>query len=187
MKLQMWILLVGSAVLLFQRTDGQIPSVCAHDGHLLGSERRCCPNECGGQSRGRCQPVNVTRSSTKDPRINWPAHYFTNTCVCNDNFGGVDCGSCAYGYYPYPDCDRKSNEKRPNLKELDATDWREYRKIIKKMRNTDSGYVVVVNGSAFNPDDGYSSIQGEVRNVSLYNFFVWIHYLVAKDSDMKGN
>ena len=179
--------LVSVLVYLSSSAEGQIPKLCANDTSLRGNERRCCPNNCSEEtSRGRCENVGGMVNN-EDLRVNWPAFYFTHVCQCNHPYGGVDCLSCAYGRYPPPTCDQTSTEKRKNLKDLSPSDWEEYLDAIRMIRELDPPefmytYEVIVNGENFNSDQGYQSISDQAQNVSLYDFFVWTHYLVSKDN-----
>ena len=190
---QLWI--IPALVFLYLSLnfcEAQIPTACANAQSLPAGSgdhvRECCPDsgdgKCGVDAgRGRCVPVGTTRNSN-DLRVNWPSFYFTHVCMCNEMFGGVDCSSCAYGRYPHGTCDQRSPVKqRKSLSLLTQTEWTIYRNALMMIRTTDSGYKAVVNGSRFDPAQGYASIQGEIRDLSFYQYFVWIHYLVAKNSE----
>ena len=185
-------LCIVSMFFMVQYGEAQIPSQCVVS-LSTGStnERKCCPNavvnrenlgECGGRGRGICTKLNITRqiNNTYDPREVWPIKYFTHVCICTDDYGGVDCGTCAYGRYPHPTCEKMLVAKRRNLKHYSPENWKEYIETIKMTRNYDSGYKAIVNGDTFL--QGSSSIEFEKRDITLYKFFVWLHYLVAKDS-----
>lgn len=180
--------------------EGQIPYQCANQDSLPAGDnvdRKCCPTatidgkqlECGGSERGKCTKLEDISSTDimrargeRDPRIAWPAFYFTHVCKCKEKFGGVNCGSCAYGRYPHDKCDKMMVADRKNLKDYTSSEWEEYLNTIKATRSYDSGYKVFVDVSSFATSQGYASIRNQKRDINLYDFFVWNHYLVAKDS-----
>ena len=186
------VMMIVSMFFMIQYGEAQIPSQCVESLSPGGTnERRCCPNavvndvdlgECGGPNRGKCTELNIDQqmNDNYDPREKWPIKYFTHVCNCTDDYGGVDCGSCAYGRYPHPTCEKMLVAKRRNLKSYSSGEWEKYLNTIKMTRNYDSGYKVIVNGDSFL--QGLSSIEVEKRDITLYKFFVWIHYFAAKDS-----
>ena len=116
--------------------------------------------------------------NTNDVRGNWP-HYFTKACKCLNNFAGVNCSRCKYGYYGN-NCDKKQVLNRYSTQSLTDQQWVKYIDILRAARTYDSGYTIVLNERK----PGTTDL--ETTNISLYDMFVWLHHFAAKDSDCKG-
>ena len=164
-------------ILLPHIVRAQIPTVCTREVDLRGME--CCPEGCGAPSRGKCAKLGVPFDmNSTDVRGNWP-HYFTRACICSNNFAGVDCSRCKYGYYG-DDCDQKQELPRNSTRTLTGEQWVEYIKILRATRTYDSGYTIVLNESK----PGTTNLN--TTKTTLYNLFVWLHHFAAKDSECKG-
>ena len=166
-------------LLLPQFTIAQIPTVCTDRESLENSI--CCPTTedgvCGANSnRGACVSLNLPNYSneTSDVRRNWP-HYFTQACQCNGNYAGYDCSRCKFGYIG-SDCSKRRVLPRQPIRELTDEDWITFNDIIRKTRTYDSGYTAVLEEST----PGNASLV--MTNLTLYQFYVWIHHVTARDT-----
>lgn len=107
------------------RAGAQFPRQCATVESLRSG--MCCPDyfpvfgpgtdRCGvSTGRGRC--VQVTADSRphgpqyihdgRDDREQWPIRFFNQTCRCNGNFSGYNCGACRPGWTG-PTCSQQIN------------------------------------------------------------------------------
>lgn len=168
-----------AAFLLLQEAVAQIPTACADADSL--ENLRCCPSTdngvCGGPSQGSCVMLDVPEgysSETSDVRVNWP-HYYTQGCRCTDNYQGYDCSRCKFGFFG-DDCSQSQVLPRRPLRDFTEDDWTEYIDILRKTRDYDSGYVVVLEESV----PGNASLVTSA--VSLYGLYIWRHHYSAKDS-----
>ena len=115
-------------LLVAQTGKAQIPEPCANTNSF--TRRECCPiltiagrnaGACGSNlNRGACvgipNPYGDVINET-DPRQNWPRFYFTRICNCSSNYGGYDCGECAFGYQGV-NCDQKYIRQRRSTSNL---------------------------------------------------------------------
>lgn len=168
-----------AAVFLSSVANAQIPTVCTDQNSLVNSV--CCPvtadGVCGEDAnRGTCISLNFPNynATTSDVRVNWP-HYYTQICQCNGNFGGYDCSRCQFGYYG-ADCSQFQVLPRPPVRELSDSDWADYINIVRMTRSYNSGYSAVLTESL----PGTADIP--TVNLTVYEFYVWIHHYTAKDS-----
>ena len=171
-------------LIVIEPASSQIPAACSDANSLENSI--CCPDTGGdgacGQAAGRGLCVSLNQpgysSESTDVRRNWP-HYFTQVCQCNGNYGGYDCGRCAYGYYG-ADCSQKQVLPRRPIHEYTDEDWNEFIQIVQMSKTYPSDYVVILEESR----PGTSNVT--VSNISLYNLFVWLHHFASKDSGVPG-
>ncbi|NXC20868.1 TYRP1 oxidase, partial [Corythaeola cristata] len=103
----------------------QFPRQCATVESLRSG--MCCPDyfpvfgpgtdRCGvSTGRGRCVQVTVDSRphgpqyihDGRDDREQWPIRFFNQTCRCNGNFSGYNCGSCRPGWTG-PTCSQQIN------------------------------------------------------------------------------
>lgn len=185
-----------SLYVLLDACDGQIPEVCSDRGSL--ASKVCCPaptlppaissnpGQCGSNlNRGSCVAVSTkcnTRYSTgSEPRLNWPSYFFNRTCVCNGNYAGYDCGECKFGYEGDTCSTRKQLRVRKSVNAADMQ-WSEYFAKLDRVKHAnDSRYVIVL----FNEDMGgvADDPQYEVKHISIFNLFAWMHQYIAKTND----
>ena len=182
------------AALLLVTVDGQIPLPCANLESL--ETRTCCPvpdpdafpyaGPCGVfLGRGSCKEIAIPDSEfdpeRKDVRWKWPIQYFNSTCVCNKQYGGVDCGECSFAYNDgTTECATKTIRPRTPVGDMTDADWTKYREMLRKIKHTPSRYMVItVNFTT----DLQVLIDSMVRPTT-YDLFVWLHHLPAKDDKL---
>lgn len=107
------------------QAGAQFPRQCATVEALRSG--MCCPDyfpvfgpgtdRCGvSTGRGRCVQVTVDlrphgpqyMHDGRDDREQWPIRFFNQTCQCNGNFSGYNCGSCRPGWTG-PTCSQQIN------------------------------------------------------------------------------
>ena len=158
----------------------QIPSVCANNDDLTNGT--CCPNNCGGSTRGECVDVSTIcktdyvynsdeqQQPPNDERFNWPSRIFTQVCQCKGNYGGYDCSECKFGYGG-DDCSEKLEKRKRTSITADDFNWEEYHNQLKRAKDeTQSRYKVFTGGP------GEHKMEASYKEVSLYNLFAWMHH-----------
>ena len=157
----------------------QIPTVCANSQSL--ESLVCCPTSANGvcgedAGRGSCENIILDQYSkdATNVRVNWP-HYYTRICRCNRNFAGYDCSRCKFGYYG-SQCSEKRIFPRKPVRELTDEEWDDFINILRLTRSRDSGYRVVLQETR----PGNANLM--MTNVSLYEYFTWLHHYASKDS-----
>ena len=175
------------AVQLVHLTDAQIPKPCAGMDEMTA--RECCPTPaalgeadpgpCGVNiGRGSCQPIaNLNTEFADDVRENWPFNYFNMTCVCEEQFGGYDCGGCSFAYIDN-DCSQKVVRERKPITELTEEEWVDYLNAIDKAKNSKSNYMVVTR----NFTENVTELVDSMVNPTHYDMFVWLHHFAAKEA-----
>lgn len=177
---------VLSLVVLY--TNAQVPSVCSDMDSLV--TKTCCPHTqygvCGEYAgRGQCVYVSnlcftgYEEDNVPDILLNWPEHYYTRVCNCTGNYGGYDCSECDFGYTG-SSCQYKLKRKRKSIIQLTADEWRLYNKQLQMAKTTNSRYVILI------PSNSDLST-ATVRNISVFDHSVWLHYIVAKSHDSAYN
>ena len=170
----------------------QIPEPCANANSF--TSRECCPTPenvgsasnagpCGSSltpSRGACVDIPNPYDDTvneNDTRQNWPHFYFTRICNCSSNYGGYDCGECAFGYRG-PNCDQKYIRQRRSTSELTDEEWRTYISQLRMAKSsTTSRYRVITS-----PPDYNNLAELQTVPIGVYHSFIWFHHYVAKDT-----
>ena len=171
-----------------------IPKSCANIDDLAA--RRCCPipehlgsnaGPCGANldvSRGSCEPIAIPESeynsNVTDVRKKWPIQYFNMTCVCNERFGGVDCGECSFGYNDDTTECRKTTYPRLPVSAMTPSDWEVYLNALRSIKHSPSRYMVATDVFSDDPQDVIDSLV----QPTTYDLFVWLHHIVAKDNDI---
>ena len=180
----------------------QFPAVCNTQDSL--SNKRCCPNNCGGSTRGTCvnirTEIEASWSSAKqaitsitdskkgwprDVRHQWPIRVFEMVCRCNTGWGGYDCTQCDFGYIDSGDgrCVKQSANQlrvRRNIIELSNQEKSDYIRVLEKAKNEEEKefeWAVVVT----EPSDMSGSYT--LQNVSTYDMFVVHHFLATRETD----
>ncbi|XP_078621344.1 tyrosinase-like [Branchiostoma floridae x Branchiostoma japonicum] len=173
---------------------GQFPRACTDD--LSLSTGRCCPlwpaadgtgSPCGeALGRGTCRQIQPDDSPHSpsypyvgvDDRERWPTVYWNWTCDCLDNFYGIECSECKYGYVG-PNCTERKILIRRNIFDLSWWERTRFLRALDESKTTVSErwvipvtpYVnVLTNGS-----------KPEFANVTTYDALVWMHYNVVRD------
>ncbi|CAI8029359.1 Tyrosinase [Geodia barretti] len=175
-----------------------IPLPCANVEDLRA--RECCPTPdylgqnagpCGSklpESRGSCKAIEIPESeynsSEKDVRKKWPIQYFKFTCVCNETFGGVDCGECSYAYNDNTtECTTKTLFPRLPVSEMSSNDWRVYHNALRSIKGSPARYMVATSPFSDDPQ----VVNDSLVQPTTYDLFVWLHHFVAKDNDITLN
>ena len=134
--------------------------------------------------RGTCTTLNLNLPSSGFTHItvrdNWP-YYYTQVCTCNNNYAGVDCSRCKYGYYG-DNCTQSMVLPRRPISDLTDKEWTDYIDILKMTKNYTSGYFVFVE----EPDGaGVDLTSLPTTVVELYDLFTWQHHYAAKDNERR--
>ena len=175
---------------------GQFPSVCNTPENL--ETKTCCPSNCNGN--GRCKNIysnafnqskfadpdvvqilqqtpNVPEKGAADARYLWPVVVFGFVCVCDGNYWGVDCSECAFGWTG-TDCSvRKEPVIRKSFARLSQEEKQTLINATLKLKEDMGRWSVVVK-----EPQNYSTGTVTLQNVSTYNFFIFLHDYVARNS-----
>jgi len=166
----------------------QIPEPCANAPSF--SRKECCPTPtnvgsnpgpCGMNltpPRGKCVEIPNGVVNESDPRQNWPLFYFTQVCNCTSNYGGYDCGECAFGYRG-PNCNQKHTHQRRSISELSDQEWNTYINQLRRAKSSSTSRYRVITS----PPDYNNLAALQTQPIGVYNLFVWFHHYVAKDND----
>lgn len=185
-----------------RNTYSQFPAVCNTQENL--QSKTCCPNVCGGPTRGSCTNftkeitsqwgkaspdiVNVMRDSPNNPlkgsvdsRFLWPTLVFDTFCNCSGKFGGYDCMECEFGWTG-EDCQtRKTPVVRHSFHSLSDIKKKEFVEATLLLKNEVGQWSVIVEEPA-----NYSSNPATLQNVSTYDFFTFLHYFATKGSEVNS-
>ncbi len=180
---------------LLRCTFAQFPAVCNTQVNLMS--KMCCPNNCNSDSRrGRC--VNVkseaegqsnraeqeivavlrnasTTKGTIDSRYLWPTMVFENVCNCSENFYGVDCSECAFGWNG-KNCETKTLVVRKSFNSLSNCEKDNVTNGMLMLKSEMGYWSVVIEEPP--------TVSGRVtlQDVSTYDFLVYIHNYVSRDA-----
>ena len=196
----MQVLLVCSVLLLYPwSTSGQFPATCNNPESLL--TKTCCPNDCGGPTRGSCQNITaqvaaqweladpvitdilkhapvLSQKGKADTRYLWPTVVFEKICVCKGHFWGGDCSDCDFGWTG-SDCNtRKTPVVRRNFAHLTKAEKQVLITAMRDLKKEESYSVVIVEEPT-----NYTSGIVTLQNISTYDFLVYVHYYAGRDTD----
>ncbi|XP_078734551.1 L-dopachrome tautomerase [Lampetra fluviatilis] len=173
----------------------QFPRDCATVAAIRSQE--CCPplsprasQVCGAEvARGSCQEVTADLRPWSGPytlrnvddRERWPLKFFNRSCACNGNFWGHNCGQCRPGWTG-TSCDaRAPTVVRRDVRSLSPSERATLLGALQLAKETPHpDYVVSTNHwlGILGPD-GNSPM---FSNVSVYDYFVWLHYYSVRDT-----
>ena len=178
----------------------QFPAVCNTPDSL--QTKTCCPNNCGGPTRGNCQNItarvvaqwgmadsevneilqntpNEPQKGTADARYLWPTVVFERVCICSGNYGGVDCTECDFGWTGTDCSTRKTTVIRKSFNRLTTAEKQTLINATRDLKE-EMGYWSVIVGEPSNYTSGMVTLQ----NVSTYNLFIYLHDYVTRDDDV---
>ena len=115
-----------------------------------------------------------------DDRLNWPKAFFTNICHCIGNFAGYACQECKFGYYG-EDCDERRVQKRKNFLSLSKKEQQKFIGLLLKAKTSLSDYVAL-KADKHDPPENLTFV-----NVTVYDFFIYIHYYSARSTYIRNN
>ena len=198
------LVLLFAVLLLFPCSlFAQFPAVCNTPDSL--QTKTCCPNNCGGPTRGNCQNItarvvaqwemadsevneilqdtpNEPQKGTADARYLWPTVVFERVCDCRGNYGGVDCNECDFGWTGTDCSTRKTPVIRKSFNRLTTAEKQTLINATRDLKK-EMGYWSVIVGEPSNYTSGTVTLQ----NVSTYNQFIYFHQYVTRDDDVCTN
>ena len=196
----MLVLLFAVLLLLPCSLFAQFPAICNTPDSLR--TKTCCPNNCGGPTRGNCQNItarvaaqweladsevneilqntpNEPQKGTADARYLWPTVVFEHVCVCSGNYGGVDCRECNFGWTGSDCSTRKTPVIRKSFNRLTTAEKQTLINATRDLKK-EMGYWSVIVEEPSNYTSGTVTLQ----NVSTYDLFIYYHHYVARDDNV---
>ncbi|KAL3046478.1 hypothetical protein OYC64_004469 [Pagothenia borchgrevinki] len=168
--------------------SAQFPRECVTPEGLRSGT--CCPSPSGlnddpcgsGTGRGECVAIAVDARphgpqyphDGRDDRERWPIRFFNQTCRCNGNFSGSNCGRCRHGWTG-ANCDQRVSVVRRNVMGLSTEEKRAFVDALDQAKRTVHPDLVIATRRTpeiFGPD----GLTPQFENITIYNYFVWSHY-----------
>ena len=166
--------------------------------------KTCCPNECGGPTRGTCRNIssvaatqaqtadqaviNILQAASEEPqkgtadsRYLWPTVVFERVCVYNSNYGGYDCNECDFGWTGSDCATKKVPVIRKGFARLSAQEKEIFINATRDLKREMGRWSVIVEEPL-----NYTTGTVKLQDVTTYNFFVFLHDFVARDSQAGG-
>ncbi|XP_065184389.1 tyrosinase-like [Sycon ciliatum] len=166
--------------------------------------------ECGGPGRGACvritdshchvetsdEPADVLaylKNPVSEPsRYPWPNRVFTQICECEGNWAGYDCTECKFGYVKTADesvcVKRKTPLVRRNYLTLNGDERNYFKQVLagsSSRLSSPSRFGVLISEENFSKSPRTTSNLSQAdfkRDLSVYEFMIWLHYYAAKDT-----
>ena len=120
---------------------------------------------------------NVQQKGTADARYQWPTVVFEKVCICKGNYWGVSCGECKFGWTGNDCSTKKTPVVRRSFSTLSTEDKQAFVNATIDLKKEMGVWSVVIEEPA-----NYSSGTVKLQDVSTYDFFVYLHNNVARDS-----
>ena len=193
--LWMYVVLLLPCYLVY-KAGAQFPSSCTDHNSL--TSKTCCPasaglsNPCGAPDRGECTEITVRNWTDKDThfkdfhklddRTNWPKLFYTKVCKCKGQFAGYDCSKCKFGYRGNDCTEKKQSLIRKDARKLTKVEKDNYMRVMNKSRYVTSDYKVATTF--------YDDMKPNTTNfveVSIYDFYVWMHYYSARNTYLSNH
>ena len=115
---------------------------------------------------------------TIDARYQWPIAVFENVCQCNNNYGGVDCSECNFGWTGEACGDKAQVVTRKPFQNLNEEERMSLIQATITLKSEMGRWSVIV-AEPRHSSTGTVTLQ----DVSTYNFLVHIHSYVSRDRE----
>ena len=123
---------------------------------------------------------NEQDKGTIDARCQWPIAVFESVCECHNNYGGVDCSKCDFGWTG-ENCEEKAQVvTRKPFQNLNEQEKRALIQATIDLKSEMGQWSVIVG------EPHHSTGTVTLQDVSTYNFLVQIHSYVSRDKMCKN-
>lgn len=165
---------------LLLETESVIPIQCQTN--LTGV---CCPDDCGGRSRGVCsrvRPVNDRYAVPDnypqfDDRLRWPRRIFSHLCRCRRRYFGVACERCRPGRSG-PDCRGRTHRIRRNIFELNESELEEFHRVMNASLSFKASQLIF--DERFPQYLDPLSRVARLKHVSVQEYVVYLHRYASR-------